>query len=684
MEKVMTGHCEHWALEKDPENIYWLTLDRADSSANSLNEPVLREFSQILNNLSQNKEAKALVIQSKKKTGFILGADIHQFEHFENAQQATDLIRQGQEIFDALENLPFTTIARIEGMCLGGGLELALACDYRIVDDRPTTRLGLPEVKLGIHPGWGGTIRLPKLIGVMGAMDLILSGRTLVPKVAKKMGVVDHVTSIRLMEKVARAYALNPPKKHAPKWWQRLTNFRGLSGPLSHLFYRQLNKKICQEHYPAPYAVVKNWKEFGTDSPNSMMEEAKSIGHLFLSDTSKNLVRIFFLQEKLKGLAKRSTFKATHLHVVGAGIMGGDIAAYAAVKGLTVSLQDMTPALLGSAVKRTHQLAKKRLKAPHLVRAAVDRLLPDPQGIGVKKADIIIEAITEKLEAKQQLFKSLEENARKDAILATNTSTIPLEDISTCLSEPGRLVGIHYFNPVPLMPLVEIVKGDQTYQEVVDKAFSFVKGIGKLPLPVKSAPGFLVNRILLPYMLEAVSLLEEGLNGPTIDKVARDFGMPMGPIELADKVGLDVCLAALENLSEYLGGEIPQALRDRVNEGHLGCKTSKGFYEYTAKGKRKKTQDKVELTASQDIQDRLILRLLNEAVACYREKIVDDLDYIDAGAIFGIGFPPFRGGPIAYVKKQGEQRLLEQLNDLKIRYGDRFLADEGWNELDVA
>jgi 3-hydroxyacyl-CoA dehydrogenase / enoyl-CoA hydratase / 3-hydroxybutyryl-CoA epimerase len=671
---------QHWSIDKDTDGVAWLTIDRNDSTSNSLNEPVLRELASILSLLEQSSPT-ALIIRSGKSTGFIVGADIEQFQALKNADEATALIRKGQLIFDSLANLSFPTIALINGFCLGGGLELALACRYRIVVDSPKTRLGLPEVKLGIHPGWGGTVRLPYLVGAFKSMDVILTGRLLRAKAAKHMGIVDAVVPLRLAEVAAKQFALKPPV-HKQSLISKLSNAGIIRPLLAKLFYRELEKKAKKSQYPAPFQVIENWVKEGTGS-KGYIREANSIGQLLVSQTSRNLVRIFFLQERLKNLGKTVSFKPKHVHVIGAGTMGGDIAAWCALKGFTVTLQDQQPKFIAPAIGRAYQLAKKQLKEPHEITKAMDRLMPDVAGLGAKYADVIIEAVTEKLEVKQAVFSHLEKIAKPDAILATNTSTIPLEEISTSLSNPDRLVGIHFFNPVAKMPLVEVIHSDKTSKAWLDKAMSFVRKIDKLPLPVKSSPGFLVNRILLPYMLEAVALLEEGVPGPVIDKAAVEFGMPMGPIELADVVGLDICLAALEKLAPHLGAKIPEQLRELVAQNRLGKKTSHGFYAYKD-GKVIKPKVSLQQSIPKDIIDRLSLRMINEAVACLREGIVEDSDLLDTGTIFGFGFPPFRGGPIHFMKAEGLDRLKQQLEQLETRYGNRFAADKGWNNVVAA
>lgn len=679
-----TTHYLHWDLSVDDKSVLWLGINRHESAVNSLNKEVLHELDQILDNIADETSIKSVIIFSKKKTGFIAGADISQFVSLTSSEEAFNLIRQGQLVFEKLANLTKPTVAMIDGFCLGGGMELALACRYRVAEDSSHTRLGLPEVLLGIIPGWGGTVRLPLLIGAPNAMKLILTGRLISAKEAKKYGMIDAAVPKRVLINAACHYALTDAPPHHPNLFVSLTNHGFVRPLLAKLFKNKLKAKVNEEHYPAPYIVVRNWEELGPESSQALQQEAKSISELMVHPTGRNLVRVFFLKERLKSLAKGLSFRAQHVHVIGAGTMGSAIAAWCALSGLNVTLQDQKPAYLASGYKKANEIFRAKLKSARDIQSAFDRLTPDIEGRGIAKADVVIEAIIENLAAKQALYKSIEGQLKPHAILATNTSSIPLADLSNALADPTRLVGIHFFNPVEKMELVEVVAEEATNKDAVNHAIAFIKQINRLPLPVLSKPGFLVNRILMPYLLESMLLYQEGIPANTIDQYAKDFGMPMGPIELVDRVGLDICLSVAEILTPYLGGEVPALLRAKVAEGKLGVKTAEGFYQYQGgkvlKPMLKEGDQKVTLPYDV-IVDRLVLRMLNEACVCLREGIVADADLLDAGMIFGTGFAPFRGGPMHYAKTRGYNDIVNRLNQFASQYGKRFEPDSYWQQL---
>ncbi len=666
---------QHWRKEQGRDDIAWLYLDRAESKANILCRAVIEELDELLEEVEYDKPA-GVVITSAKSSGFIAGADISEFTTLKDQDDGFALVRRAQGVFDRLEALHCPTVALIQGFCLGGGMEVALACRYRIAIDDPKTKLGLPEVKLGIHPGFGGTVRLPPLIGAPAAMDLMLTGRSLSAKAAAKVGVVDHAVPERHKLSAATQLLQQKPPPRKAKGWQAWVSGALLRPLLASMMRKKLAKKARQEHYPAPYAIIELWEKYASDPQVMMKEEAVSVARLVMGDTAQNLIRVFFLQERMKGLGSNSDFKAQRVHVIGGGVMGGDIAAWCAMQGLQVTLQDRSHEVIGRAIGRAYKLYKKKLKHPLKIRDAMDRLRPDIEGRGVADADVIIEAIFENVEAKQQLFKEVEAKAKPDALLATNTSSIPLETISSVLTDPSRLIGLHFFNPVAQMQLVEVVRGAQSNEALIDAGCAFTKQIGRLPLPVKSSPGFLVNRILMPYLIEAVILESEGVPAVLIDQAATKFGMPMGPIELADTVGLDICLHVAEILSQELGGEVPEKLRTMVAAGQLGRKSGEGFYKYK-KGKPVKPSD-TGTPPPDDLTDRMILRFVNEAMACLREGVVEDEDLLDAGIIFGTGFAPFRGGPMNYTVKSGRDQLKQRLDHLQQGHGDRFTPDARW------
>lgn len=646
---------KHWDLQCDARHIIWLGLSRHHASVNTINHEVLDELNVILQDLGHKQDISGLIIYSRKSNGFIAGADIHEFAHFQTNKQIIDFLRKGQTVFARLEGLKVPTLAMIDGFCMGGGLELALACDYRIATEE--SRLGLPEIKLGIHPGWGGTVRLPRLIGGFHALsDVILTGATLPAKRAKALGMIDDMVPKRQLKRAAEQFIMTRPAVHQPSLFRSISKLAWVRSFIAKGLRHMVTAKVAKAHYPAPYAVIDLWQNEGGFDERAYLKEADSVEKLITtSNTAHNLIRVFMLRERLKSFAKESRDHIGHVHVIGAGVMGGDIAAWCALRGIPVTLQDQNVERIAPAIARAFTLYTKQLRKPHLIQAAMDRLIPDPQGNGLKRADLVIEAVFEQLEVKQALIKEIEAKAPTTAIIATNTSSIPLHDINCVMQKPQRLIGIHFFNPVAKMELVEVVYDEKTSDEMIHRTCAFVNQIGRLPLPVTSSPGFLINRVLMPYLLEAMILLDEGHAPEVIDDAACTFGMLMGPIELADTVGLDICLAVAKNLAIYLGKEVPARLEKMVAEGHLGRKSQTGgFYRY-ANGKLIKKS--VALGQKQpELATRLIHAMLKEAEACLRDGVVADADLLDAGMIFATGFAPFRGGPMHFAESMSHDK----------------------------
>jgi 3-hydroxyacyl-CoA dehydrogenase/enoyl-CoA hydratase/3-hydroxybutyryl-CoA epimerase len=667
---------KNWRITTDDDGISWLVLDKADSKANTLSRDVLLELDVLLNDLAK-QPPNGLVVKSAKSTGFIAGADISEFVGLSDAEQAMQAVTLGQAVMQKLADLPCPSVAAMDGFALGGGLELALACRYRVATRGYRRCLGLPEVQLGIHPGFGGTVRAVQLLGAPLALDLMLSGRSLSPVEAASAGLVDMLADAGELDAKARELVRAKQKPHVPAWHLRLLGIALLRPWLARRVRSQVRRRARPEHYPAPYAIIDLWRRYGGKGRDAYRAEAVSIARLLVSATSKNLVRVYFLRERLRSLApKRSSVE--RVHVVGAGVMGGDIAAWCALQGVTVTLQDRAIELAEPALKRANRLFEKQLRGPGEAEAARARLSVDLDGNGIASAEVVIEAIVERLDAKQALFQSIEAKAPSDTVLATNTSSIRLEEISEPMANPSRLLGLHFFNPVALLPLVEVIRSDATDAALLERTLSFVTQIGKLPLPCRSAPGFVVNRILVPYMLEALRCHEEGHRLETIDQAAEQFGMPTGPVELVDRVGLDIALHVIGILAETIHAEVPERLKRMVEQGQLGAKSGQGFYRF----ENNRPQKASEFPApDEELIDRLILAMVNEAMACFEDGVVDDLDLLDAGVIFGAGFAPFRGGPIHYALETGVDRIVARLEALTQRYGPRFSPRPGWREL---
>ncbi len=671
---------KHWHVEQDDVGVAWLGLDVQQSSTNVLSSEVLNELQTILHTISDLSPI-GLAITSNKNSGFIAGADVKEFTKITTHQEALDMIHFGQGVINQLDEIKLPKVAVINGFCMGGGLELALACTYRIALDDPSTRLSLPEIRLGIHPGYGGTVRILRHANPLIAMDMMLTGRSVDTYRAKKIGLVDAVVAKRHLKNAARNYLRTSPQIHKKPKISYLFNSRPVRPIVAMQMKKQVEKKAKPEHYPAPYALINHWKQFYGDETKMLKHEADSVAQLSTTETAKNLVRVFMLQNDLKALATKEKTSVEHVHIIGAGVMGGDIATWCVAQGLRVTLQDLSVESLANAKKRSFQYFKKRLKNKLLIKDSMDLLCLDQQGHGLRNADVIIEAIVEDKDIKRNLYASIESEIKDDALVATNTSSIEIEQLCDAFSDDTRLVGLHFFNPVAKMPLVEIVNGAKTDSKISQRTVNFAKQIGKLPLPTKSSPGFLINRILTPYMVEAGLLHENGVAIADIDQAAIEFGMPMGPMELADTVGLDVGYKVAELLSNHYNYEIPNSFKSMVEDGNLGKKTGKGFYTWK-NGKKIKSSSKNSSIAHSEIQERLLMRFLNETIACHEEKVVAHKDLLDAGIIFGTGFAPFRGGPVQYIQNYGVKNLLSSLQRLHDQHGSRFTPNTGWESIE--
>jgi 3-hydroxyacyl-CoA dehydrogenase / enoyl-CoA hydratase / 3-hydroxybutyryl-CoA epimerase len=671
------GPYMNFKLTRDADGIAWLLFDREGASANTLSADLIEELDKVLAEL-ESQRPTGLVIRSAKKSGFIAGADVNEFRGASDPRMVETAIGRAHAVIDRLEALRIPSVAVIHGFCLGGGLEVALACQSRIAIDG--ARFGFPEVMLGLHPGLGGTVRFTRLVNPMQAMTLMLTGKTIDARRAKSLGLVDAVTQERHVRSAVKDAVFGRLKRAKPGLLNTVLNSGPVRGFLASRMRTEAAKAAPREHYPAPYALIDLWEKHGGDKSAMLNAEKRSFADLMVTPTAQNLIRVFFLREQMKKLAGSGN-KIEHVHVIGAGAMGGDIAAWCASQDMRVTLADMKPEPIAGAMKRAADLFGKILRKRTDVRDALDRLIPDMDGESVRNADLIIEAVPEKLELKQNVYAGLERKMKPGAILATNTSSIPLQDLRTALQRPERLLGLHFFNPVSRLHLVEVVSHDGANPQLLKEALAFVGAIDRLPLPVKSSPGFLVNRALTPYMLEAMVMLDEKVDKVLIDAAARKFGMPLGPIELADQVGLDICLDAGDMLRSKFGELLPPTpawLREKVAKGELGRKTGKGFYVWRDGKADKSSASPSTGEPTAEMIDRLILPMSNVCVACLREAIVDNSDVVDGAMIFGTGYAPFRGGPLNYARTRGVENVVSTLRALAQKFGGRFSPDAGW------
>ena len=646
------GALRDWRFSIDGQGIAWAVFDREGESQNSLSRRALEELGAIVERIEQGAREKSMrgaVLISGKEKGFIVGADVREFDEIASEAEIISGATLVNAYLDRIERMPIPVVCCIHGFCLGGGLELALACHWRIATGGESTRIGFPEVKLGIFPGFNGTARSIRQAGALSAMPLMLTGSAIRAGAARAIGLVDELVPSRLnLAWSARRAILGKRKSKAAGGWRGLLRLSPARELLAKKFRSETAKKVREEHYPAPFRLIDLFERHAGNLAGMKAAETRGFAPLMLSETSRNLRRVFKLSEMLKAQAPKDLpFAPMRVHVVGAGVMGADIAGWCVASGMEVSLQDVNAAQIGKAIAAQGKLFARKFKTRAQRAAAAARLIADAAGDHIPRADVVIEAIVERLEAKQSLFKSIEKQLKAGAVLATNTSSIMIEKIAEPLADPGRLIGLHFFNPVAQMPLVEVVRGLASRPEEVSKGCIFATRIDKFPLIVRSSPGFLVNRVLAPYIMQALLRVEQGEGKEKIDEAARAFGMPMGPIELADTVGLDVCVEV-----GRIMGMAPQGgsrLEAMVAAGKLGKKSGEGFYVWKD-GRPEKSEpqipfDRFELERlGRELADPLI----REAEKVRDEKVVDNADLVDAGIIFGTGFAPFRGGPLHF------------------------------------
>lgn len=674
------GAWAHWRLGREGD-IAWLIADRQDARVNTLSEPVMAELDEALAQIERDAP-KALVIRSAKRAGFFAGADVRELMHLRSASEARAQLSRAHAVVDRLEALKMRTLAVLHGHVLGGGLELALACDHRIVAG--DARLGFPEIHLGLHPGLGGLGRLLALVDPLEAMRMMLTGKAIDPQKALALGLVDAVTEERHVRAAVRDAAETGFEGHKPTLKERIQSpllaSHGARKLAADRMRSEAARKAPPEHYPAPAALIQMWEDHAGDPEELRSREIESFAQLVTGRTAQNLLRVFTSREKMKHRSD-SAPPPRHVHVIGAGAMGGDIAAWCAWSGLRVSLTDLEPTAIASAIGRAAELFAKLGQDGIATRDARDRLIPDPAAAGVAHADIVIEAAPENLELKRKLYAEIEPRMKPNAVLATNTSSLPLEELRGSLRRAGRLIGLHFFNPATRMELVELVRHDGVEADALATGRALLEAIDRVPAAVRSAPGFLVNRALTPYLIEAMALLEEGHAAETIDAAAERFGMPRGPIALADLVGLDVCAAVADSLRRQLDRPLPapsRRLREQLEKGLLGKKTGRGFYRWRD-GEPVKRNNLPAPT--QEIADRLILPMIDACLECLRTGVAEDEQVIDAALVLGAGFAPFRGGPIQHARSAGPRLLHGRMWALSEKVGERFCPDPGWDRL---
>lgn len=670
-----------------PDGIDLLTFDRTDSSANIFDRATLEELDSHLATLEAYADLRGLILSSAKPKIFIAGADLHSLAQDLSPGVLGEIVDLGHRVFTRLARLPVPSVAAIHGVCLGGGCEIALACDWRIASTDPVTKIGLPETQIGILPAWGGSIRLPALIGLPAALGLILTGKQLAGVPALKAGLVDELAHPEYLLAAARRLLSRGKRPSAAPGWLSRT-------PLKTLVARKARRDVLAKtrgHYPAPLKAIEVCTA-GLGQPLAHALALEKAGFLALTATPecRNLMNLYFLQERAKKLTPPDPADAAPVRrvaVVGAGVMGAGIAQWVSARGIPVLLKDVDATALARGVhtigKVYRDAAKRHVFTAAEARAGFDRITPVAGEVPLTGVDLVIEAAIERLDLKQQIFRQLEAGARPDTVLATNTSALSIESISLGLAHPERVIGLHFFNPVHRMQLLEIVRGPRTSPATVATAVQFAKTLGKLPVLVNDRPGFLVNRILLPYLVEAVRLFAGGCPAPDLDRLMLDFGMPMGPLRLCDEVGLDVALHVAKDLEQRLPHPVPlnDTLERMIARGWLGKKSGRGFYLHGSKDGRETPNPEASATPTAPAApageaarrlDRLVLLMVNEAARCLEENVVAAPEDVDFAMIFGTGWAPFRGGPLRYADRLGAAEVVRRLESLAREVAPHF------------
>ncbi len=689
-----------FSIETPKNGVAILYFDLPGEKVNKFSTPVMEELAALVDSLKSRNDIKVLLLMSRKPGIFIAGADVREIESITDEETGYKVGRKGQQIFTEFERLPFKKVAVIDGACMGGGTELSLCCDFRLASDHPKTKIALPEVNLGILPGWGGTQRLPRLIGLQRALDVILTGRNLVPRQAYKYAIVDKIIPHEWVLEKALEFADEIMAGKTKKYIARrkpkgAVNLALEKTPFGrNLIFSQAKKNVLKKtggHYPAPLLALEVVrKTYGMPLEKGLDEEAKALGKLIATTISKNLIRIFFWTEEIKKengvddpeIQGQPVRKAA---VLGAGVMGGGIAQLFASKGIPVRVKDINYQAVAKAYQQAAEVLGGKVKRRRLTKLEFQQIMNRITGTvdysGFGNVDLVVEAIIEDLDVKKQVLSELEEKIPAEAVIATNTSSLRVDDMAEALKESARFAGMHFFNPVHRMPLVEVVRGKNTSDEAVATVFNLAKKLGKTPILVNDGPGFLVNRLLLPYMVEAISLLEQGNTIQAVDDAMKHFGMPMGPIELFDEVGLDVALKVAKILQKTMGDRMAESdiLEKLVEDNRLGKKTGVGFYKYN--GKKKEYDSAVEnyITIKnpvkldeQNLIKRMVYPMINEAARCLDEGLVKKPRDVDVGMIFGTGFAPFRGGLLTYADTIGLEEVVRTLNEFSEQYGARF------------